>query len=213
MEIRKTIIGCNKNGEPIEGSTEREYIFFKVKFNKFRNPAPTTENIVQDSEDMQECECVLTLPKNYSDDGEPTPLILSCHGAGSRVCEEKNLIGGVDYVRKCIDAGYAALDVSGSEPHGTTMGCPEHIFALYKAYRYAVRHYNLEDRVLLSGASMGGQTAINFANTYPSVCLAIGIFFPRLNIDGVTVDSQGERPQHKREDYQYIQVPLLRVVR
>ena len=37
MEIRKTIIGCNKNGEPIDGSPKREYIFFKVKFNKFRN--------------------------------------------------------------------------------------------------------------------------------------------------------------------------------
>jgi hypothetical protein len=34
---------------------------------------------------------------------------------------------------------------------------------------------------------MGGQTALNFAHMYPSVCLAIGIFFPRLNIDGVTV--------------------------
>ena len=29
---------------------------------------------------------------------------------------------------------------------------------------------------------MGGQTSVNFANTFPSICLALGIFFPRLNI-------------------------------
>lgn len=33
MEIRKTLIPKNKKGEPLEGIREREYIFFKVKFN------------------------------------------------------------------------------------------------------------------------------------------------------------------------------------
>ena len=178
MEIRKRI---EKDGE------EREYIFFKVKFNKFRDVSGTIEHTVIDREEMEECECVLTLPENYSPDGEETPLIIAFHGAGSRVCEADDKIGGLSYVSKCIDAGYAALDVNGSALHGLTMGCPEHMFAIYKAYRYAVRHYNLTERVLVAGASMGGHSAMNFAHTFPSITLALGLFYPRLNMDGVNV--------------------------
>ena len=186
-EIKKRIIPCNKKCEPIAGAKEREYIFFKVEFNSFRDVSGSSENAVLDREEMRECECVLALPESYSDTGAPTQLVLSCHGAGSKVCEADNMIGGVDYVSRCIDEGYAALDVNGSLPHGSTMGCPEHLLALYKAYKYAIANSNLTDRVLVSGASMGGQTALNFANMYPSITLSVGIFFPRLNIDGVYV--------------------------
>ena len=34
---------------------------------------------------------------------------------------------------------------------------------------------------------MGGHTAMNFAHTFPSITLALGLFYPRLNMDGVTV--------------------------
>lgn len=178
MEIRKRI---EKNG------VEREYIFFKVKFNHFRDVSGTIEHAVVDREDMKECECVLCLPDSYSHDGEETPLILSFHGAGGRVCEADDKIGGVDYVSRCIDSGYAALDVNGSELHGLTMGCPEHLFAVYKAYKYVIKKYNLSDRVLVAGGSMGGHTAMNFAHMFPSICIALGLFYPRLNMDGVTI--------------------------
>lgn len=187
MDIKKTIIPISRKGTPLS-DTPREYIFFKVKFNRFRNVDPSTAHEVLDREDFAECECVLTLPDSYTDSGEETPLILSCHGAGGVVSEEKNMIGGVHYVSECVNAGYAALDVCGADPDGLTMGCPEHIFALYKAYRHAVKHYNLSERVLLAGASMGGHVAMNFANTFPSLVTAIGMFYPRLNMDGVTVD-------------------------
>ena len=163
-------------------------IFFKVQFNGFRDVSSSTENAVTDREEWSECECVLCLPETYSDEGEETPLILSCHGAGGNVCQEKGQTGGLAICVPCVKAGYAVLDVSGSRPNGLTMGCPEHIFALYKAYRYAVKHYNLSERVLLAGASMGGHTAMNFANTFPGLVAAIGMFYPRLNMDGVTVD-------------------------
>lgn len=187
MEIKKRMIPNSRNGNHIPGFEEREYIYFKVKFNNFRDVSYSSENTVLDKEELEECECVLTLPEAYTDTGAPTPLIIACHGAGSNVVESLNLIGGLSQVKRCIDAGYAALDVSGSVKNGLSMGCPEHIFALYKAYRYAISHYNLTERVLLAGASMGGHTALNFAHMYPSIVLAVGIFFPRLNIDGVTV--------------------------
>ncbi len=167
---------------------ERRYIFFKVSYNSFREVSGSTSPEVLDREEMKECECVLCLPANYNDDGEETQLIISCHGAGSTVCEAENKIGGVKYVSKCIDVGYAALDVAGAHPNGLTLGCPEHLFALYKAYKYATKHYNLSKSVLIAGASMGGHVAMNFANMFPSIVISPGLIYPRLNIDGVTVD-------------------------
>jgi hypothetical protein len=130
---------------------------------------------------------VLCLPDSYTAEGEPTPLILSCHGAGNTVSEEKGKIGGIAYASECIRSGYAALDISGSEAHGLTMGCPEHVFALYKAYRYAIKNYNLTERVLVAGHSMGGGTAINFANTFPSLVIALGVMNPGLSFHAVMV--------------------------
>jgi len=187
MEVRKRIIPNNSKNEPIAGAREREFIYFTVKFNRFRDVSGSTANEVLDKEDIRECECALALPESYTDTGEETPLILSFHGAGSTVSEADNMIGGIPYAAECIKAGYAALDISGAEPHGCTMGCPEHLFAAYKAYRYAIKHFNLSERVLLTGGSMGGQVAINFANMFPGIVIAMGICIPRLNIDGVTV--------------------------
>ena len=163
-------------------------IFFKVRFNNFRDVSGGTANAVQDREEWDSTECVLCLPESYSEDGEETPLILACHGAGRTVCEESGELGGLAYCDECIRQGYAVLDVCGSQPHGLTMGCPEHVFALHKAYRYAVKHYNLSQSVLLAGGSMGAHTAMNFANTFPGIAVAMGLFNPRLNMDGVTLD-------------------------
>ncbi len=164
-----------------------EKIFFKVKFNNYREISGSTANEVLDREEWAECEAVLCLPDSYSPDGEPTPLILSCHGAGNTVNEEEGKTGGIAYASECIHAGFAALDISGSEAHGLTMGCPEHVFALYKAYRYAIKHYNLTERVLIAGHSMGGGTAINFANTFPSLAIALAVFNPGLSFHGVKI--------------------------
>ena len=188
MEIRKTMIANSSNGNPLTAMGEREYIYFKVKYNNFRDVSDEVDLVVRDKEEMEECECVLYLPQTYTDDGEETPLIISCHGAGGTVNAEKGTIGGLNYVYHCMDAGYAVLDVNGAAPHGCTMGCPEHIFALYKAYRYATRKYNLSHHVLVAGASMGGHVAMNFTNTFPSIVTAVGLIYPRLHIDSVEVD-------------------------
>lgn len=179
MEIRKEL--------QVEDGKRREYIFFKVRYNGFRDVSTTVTPDVRDREEMAECECVLCLPDSYTAGGEETPLILSFHGAGRTVCAQDEKVGGLAYVQPLIDAGYAALDISGSLATGLSYGCPEHIFAAYKAYRYAVKHYNLSEKVLVAGASMGGQTGMNFTNTFPSLVLAVGMFYPRLHMDGVMV--------------------------
>lgn len=166
----------------------REFIFFEVTYNHFRDVSESVAHEVRDRYEPRTCECALALPDTYRETGAKTPLVLSFHGAGGVVSSEKQEVGGVKYATSLIDAGFAVLDVCGSEPHGLSMGCPEHLFAAYQAYRYVVRHYNLSERVMVTGASMGGHVAMNFANNFPSIVLSIGLIYPRLNIDGVTVD-------------------------
>lgn len=183
---------CDKNNVRIKkiadsNGNKREYIFFDVEFNHFRDVSASQAHEVTDRYEPRKCECVLALPKSYSKRGRKTPLILSFHGAGKRVCADDDCIGGLGLTANCVDAGYAALDVCGSEPDGLTMGCPEHLFAAFKAYRYAVTHFNLSERVMIAGSSMGGHVAMNFVNTFPSIVLAAGLIYPRLNMDGVTV--------------------------
>ena len=180
MEIRKELRS--------DDGTLRKYIFFTVNFNAFRDVSTDVTSEIRDREETAQCECVLCLPDSYTKDGMKTPLILSFHGAGRDVCAQRGTVGGLAYVQNLIDAGYAALDVCGAKPHGLTFGCPEHIFAAYKAYRYAINHYNLSEKVLVTGSSMGGQTAMNFVNTFPSLALAVGMFYPRLHMEGVTVN-------------------------
>lgn len=167
---------------------DKNIIFFKVKFNSFREVSGAEVNAITDREVFSECECVLWLPDSYSETGDETPLILSCHGAGGVVCQADGRTGGIELARECVRRGFAALDVCGARPDGLTMGCPEHVFALHRAYLYAVKHYNLSKRVLVAGASMGGHVAMNFAHTFPGIVDAIGLIYPRLNMDGVTVD-------------------------
>ncbi len=186
MDIRKIFAPKNSAGDPIE-SALGEYIFFKVTYNSHREVSGSIENKIIDKYLPEECECVLRLPVGYTDDGEETPLVLFCHGAGGRVSAEEEKIGGLMDSHELVNHGFALLDVNGSTPSGLSLGCPEHILALYKAYRYAIKHYNLTEKVLIGGASMGGTTAMNFLNTYPSVVMAAGLFYPRINTDGVWV--------------------------
>lgn len=188
MDIRKRVVPIRRKGEEKIRLEEREFIFFKVKFNNFRDVSGSMANEVTDREEFSECECCLCLPENYSENGEKTQLAVFCHGSGGTVCEQTGKLGGVTQILECVDAGYAALDVNGSQPHGRTIGCPEHLFALYKAYKHVIKNYNVSDRILLAGESMGGQVAVNFANMFPSIVLAMGLFYPRLNMDGVTVN-------------------------
>ena len=187
MEIKKNLIPNDPHGKPMP-QCEGDYIFFRVKFNAFRDVSRECDSILRDVETMQECECVLRLPQSYSESGPQTQLILFCHGAGSTVSAEQGQIGGLVHTVECTKAGYAVLDVAGSAPNGWTQGCPEHLCALYRAYCYAVTHFHLTERVLVGGASMGGSTAMNFINTYPSIVLAVGLFFPRLNLESVEID-------------------------
>ena len=181
MEILR-VVPRDSKGNLYPDNKERNLVYFQVKYNHHRDLCLDTTQEVADKEEWAECRAVLCLPDNYQETGEKTQLIIACHGAGTIVDREAHFAGGLDGALACIDAGYAALDIDGSDPCGLTKGCPEHIFALYQAYKYAIKHFNLTEKVLVHGNSMGGMTATNFANTFPSICLALGLYYPRLNM-------------------------------
>lgn len=181
MEVTR-IVPRHSNGKPYSDNKERNLIYFNVRYNHHRDLCIDTTQDVADKEEWAECRAVLCLPDSYSENGEKTQLIISCHGAGETVDREKSFAGGIYATLGCIDAGYAALDIDGSDPCGLTKGCPEHIFALYRAYKYVIKHYNLTEKVVVQGSSMGGMTATNFACTFPSITMALGLFYPRLNM-------------------------------
>jgi len=58
------------------------------------------------------------------------------------------------------------------------MGGPRVVEAYYKAYKYIIDNYNIDDKIYVAGASMGGLSAVNFVNTYPDLCIACGLQFP-----------------------------------
>ena len=133
MEVIRAI-PRDSAGNLFPDKKERTLVYFDVKYNNHRDLCLDTTSEVADREEWRNCRAVLCLPESYRESGEKTQLIIACHGAGGIVDREKLCVGGMGGTLKCIDAGYAVLDIDGSHPNGLTKGCPEHTFALYRAY-------------------------------------------------------------------------------
>lgn len=110
---------------------------------------------------------LLKLPKTYTCDGKPTPLIMFCHGYTAHYNATSEKIAptttlDIDYL---LSEGFAVMDTDGSvinrtKPHaGSDMG----IECYVAAYKWVTERYNVEKEIYLAGHSMGGYTAILLA--------------------------------------------------
>lgn len=163
-------------------------VWFSVKFNKnFDYCEGTSQTDVQDVYEEGETEVLLTLPDDYSENGDKVPLVFSAHGSGGRVCKEEDARGGTKYLDEEAHRHYAVFDVHGTRPDGRSYGNRRYLEAVYRAYNYIIAHYNVDPRIYVAGASMGGICALNFVNFYPNIVRAIGLFYPRTNLRAVTV--------------------------
>lgn len=156
------------------------YIYFTVQVNQnFDNNVDIT-NQIQDCKDMADVYCVLKLPENYSPIGKKVPIVMYCHGAGGQVKSDD--AGELYNADKLVEAGYAVFDVNGSNnnyvEHSQHMGGPRAIEAYKKAFKYIKENYNVEDRLLVHGHSMGGLTALNFTIANPEMIKAVGVYYP-----------------------------------
>ncbi len=164
-------------------------IWFKTYYNDiYDNCRDTAGDKVQDSFSRAECEVLLRLPACYSESGRAVPLVLSAHGAGGIVDKATDFKGGTKSAKYLLEAGYAVFDINGTRADGLSWGNRRYAEAVHHAYRYIIEKYNVETGMFLSGASMGGLSVLNFVQMYPGEARVIGLFYPRLNLNSVTVD-------------------------
>ncbi|MBO7361648.1 MAG: alpha/beta hydrolase [Clostridia bacterium] len=168
-------------------------VWFRVKYNnEWDNVDEISSEQVQDGYSEAETEAVLILPDSYAEKGSgsdaaPVPLIFSAHGSGGRVSESEGHTGGTGYASNCLDTGYAVFDIHGTRPDGRSYGNRRYCEAVFNAYRYILAHFNVEPGLFVCGASMGGVSALNYVNLYPSTVRVLGLFYPRINLTAVDV--------------------------
>lgn len=84
-----------------------------------------------------------------------------------------------------LQEGFAVLDINGvggdntkTFPDNTHYGAPQAVETLNKAFEYLKEHYNVCDKLLVHGTSMGGALAQTYTRTYPNNVIAVAVFAP-----------------------------------
>lgn len=117
---------------------------------------------------------MLMLPDSYSDDGAPTRLVISCHGAGGSVDTDDAQVEHQILTAYLLANGYAIMDVNGlplafSQEFGVdirnNIGSPICTDCYVEAYRYCMEHFNLKPEVFVHGGSMGGISSTNLVRS------------------------------------------------
>ena len=144
-----------------------KYEHFSVSVSsKWPDPTDTTTDDNESADDLT-VRAVVTLPKTYTPNGKPTPLIMMCHGYNGYVTEQYWNGNGTDFIallNAFKDAGYAVFDVDNTR--GETSGYGDWgslpiMSAYIKAWEYIKQNYNVESRLYLYSYSMGTTVALN----------------------------------------------------
>lgn len=103
---------------------------------------------------------VLCLPETYTNTGEPTRLIIFCHGAAVNYPSSVSRFVASDLNPEYwLKEGYAIVDIEGNPFDNTNehFYIPEAKKCYEEAYRWVTETYNIrKDGVFLGGRSMGG---------------------------------------------------------
>ena len=142
---------------------------FKIPVN-CRMFSCESANGAQDSEEIYYDNGMIAFPESYSDGGEATRLIISCHGAGGTVSTDDSQIESQIMTKYFLANGYAVMDVNGlpdeySKKTGidirNNIGSPIAVQSYVKAYHYCMDRFNLKREVFVHGGSMGGISSTN----------------------------------------------------
>lgn len=145
---------------------------------------------VQDFERLYEDRGFIILPENYSETGEATRLVISCHGAGGTVTTDDSQIEHQALTQYLVANGFAVMDVNGlpekfAQEWGidirNNIGSPIAIQSYVLAYHYCMAHFNLKPRVFVHGASMGGISSTNLVLSGQIPVIAHSAYCPVLD--------------------------------
>lgn len=160
-----------------------DYEFFAVDVSR-----PLTFGDEEKSATTETVEAVLRLPSTYDPYGEPTRLVLACHGASGYIQASTSTWYNDNwktFMDALLDAGYAVFDANifptseGTSIMGQAVGSPLYVNVLKKAYDYIQSNYNVTKEIFAHGTSMGGVGATAFAHAYPHLVLAESSFAGR----------------------------------
>lgn len=112
----------------------------------------------------------IMLPESYRPEGEPTRLVISCHGAGGSVHTDDAQVLNQTMSKYLLANGYAVMDMAGlpmeyCKKYGidyfNNIGGPIAMDSYEKGYQYCIGKYHLRREVLIHGGSMGGISSTN----------------------------------------------------
>ena len=134
--------------------------------------APDTDGTalsLQDTQTFENDKGKIYLPTSYSATGNPTRLIIHCHGASQNynngtVFPKASSLVTIDYL---LAKGYAVMDVNGLPGthsfYATTCGNPVAYRSYLTAYKWAVTKYNLHKDIFVIGISAGSVPALQIS--------------------------------------------------
>lgn len=169
--IKISVFYANTNGKrPYRDIYER--FFVQVNLN-WPNPNDTsTDN--NEEENTASVRGIITLPISYLPTGDPTPIIMMCHGYNGYVSDNYWNGNGSDFIallNSFKTAGFAVFDVDntrGDIDGYSDWGSLPLMSAYIKAWNYIKENYNVEDRLYLYSYSMGTTVALNMLKWYGS---------------------------------------------
>ncbi len=143
---------------------------FSIPINCYLSDNSLATDKQQDFEEIYDDCGFIILPESYTDNGRPTRLVISCHGAGGTVTTDDSQIEHQILTMYLVANGYAIMDVNGlpDEYAGkmgidirNNIGSPIAMRSYVKAYHYCMENFNLMPDVFVHGASMGGISSTN----------------------------------------------------
>lgn len=125
-------------------------------------------------------------PSIYKPNGKPSQVVAMLHGANGGITTTwmgyQSNTNWVNWRNQYLANGFIVLDINGrglgTDDESHHWGCPIALETLHKAFVYLKENYNVNDKMLIQGSSMGGATAWNYAFTYPTDVKAMALAAP-----------------------------------
>lgn len=159
-------------------------IYFSVEVDQAIEDWESTAQTTDKTTDMKKTTGVLLLPESYSKTGKKTPLIMYCHGLSHGVYYGKwgTTTAFMTQKEHFIAQGYAVFDCNGAKDTNKLangkncfLSSIPNVNAYYRAYKYIVENYNVDDKIYVIGGSMGGLVATQFCLTFGNIVRAFAI--------------------------------------
>lgn len=179
----------------------RTFSFEVVKPHLFNEDVENTTDYYADGEDdngnLQRdwTQGVIIMPKDYSNIGKPSKVIINCHGTTSFNFDKTSfdMTGAWGFLAKC---GYCIIDCctdtfytnrtfnSGDVARASNYPTGNAWVCYSELVKFVVDNFNVDPNAFyIAGKSAGGMNAISFANKFSNIKInAIGLMAPGIDV-------------------------------